>query len=197
LIEANKNIDSIISRIRSCKKDRDEVIKKLYYNKALRSMILSMILNKGGKVEDFNSIFNTSIMQFIKTVVKNKDFKINKSVNGYILGISKYIWYAELRLNAKTRVEPVETFFSLASEITPESLVIDFDKKETINKLLVNLGKNCKEVLMYWANGYKMKEIAKLVGYKSEGMAKKKKHICFKELMIFLDKNPHLKSILR
>ena len=85
----------------------------------------------------------------------------------------------------------------MASGVTPEDLVIDFSQKKLIENLLSYLGRNCKEVLMYWANGYKMKEIAKLVGYKSEGMAKKKKHLCMDKLQKHIANNPSIIAILR
>ena len=197
MLNNSKDINSIIFDIRSGKEGRDNVIKQLYYNKDLRNIMRSMIFKKGGSEDDFETVFNTSLMQFVKTVTKNSKFEINTSINSYILGISKYIWYGELRKRNKHKSEAIDNHYNLSTETTPESLVIDFSNKELISDLLLELGKKCKEVLMYWANGYKMIEIADIIGYKSAGMAKKKKHICLKELLLYLDKNPQIKSVLR
>ena len=156
-----------------------------------------MLLKKGANSDDVETIFNTSLMQFMKTVVNNKEFEISTSIDSYIIGIARYVWYNELRQQIKNRSEEIEDQYDLSTDVTPESLVIDHSQKDIIAELLSYLGKNCREVLMYWANGYKMVEIAELVGYKSPNMARKKKYKCLKELLTFLDKNPHIKSILR
>lgn len=50
-----------------------------------------MIVRKGGTLADFDLIFNTALMQFVKTVVKNREFNITSSINNYIIGIAKYV----------------------------------------------------------------------------------------------------------
>ena len=71
------------------------------------------------------------------------------------------------------------------------------DEMTLLHSLLETLGKNCKEVLLLWGNGYKMRDIADIIGYKSEEMAKKKKYQCFKTLLIYLEQNPEIKKSLR
>lgn len=156
-----------------------------------------MLRKKGADADDVETIFNTSLIQFMKTVIKNDELEISTSIDSYIIGIARFVWYKELKQRNKNRTEEIEGQYDLSSDVTPESLVIDHSQKDTISELLSNLGKNCREVLMYWANGYKMLEIAEIVGYKSPNMARKKKYKCLKELLIFVDKNPHIKSILR
>ena len=99
----------------------------------------------------------------------------------------------EIRL----RTEDIDDQYDISSDTTPESLLFDQTKIEQLNDLLGKLGKNCKEVLMYWANGYSMKEIAEMMGYKSDNMAKKKKYKCFKELLDYLEQHPEIKNTLR
>ena len=197
MTKSSNHINSTLVGIRSGKTGRDKVIKQLYNDQSLRSGIQAMLFKKGGTADDFDMVFNRALMQFIKTVVKKDNVNITTTINNYIAGIAKYVWYAELTKRKKHQAEPIENYFNIATGTTPENLVIDFSQKELIHELLQNLGKNCKEVLLYWANGYKMLEIAKLLNYKSEGMAKKKKHICFKELLAYLADKPHIKKILQ
>ena len=49
---------------------------------------------------------------------------------------------------------------------------------------------------MYWATGYTMKEIASLTDYASEGMVRKKKCQCYRELSEWLDNHPEFKNKL-
>jgi len=91
----------------------------------------------------------------------------------------------------------IDDQYDLADDYTPETLLIDHSKKEIITTLLERLGRNCKEVLLHWANGYKMAEIADIMKYKSEGMVRKKKYQCFKELLSIIETNPQIKTILK
>lgn len=186
-----------MTKIRSGKAGRDEVIGILYYDEVLRNKIRMVINKYGGKTSDFEEVFNTALMQFVKTVIKNKDMVISNTLHSYICGIAKFVWMNKSKKENKIRTEDIDDQYDISSDTTPESLLLDQSKIENLNELLEKLGKNCKEVLMYWANGYSMKEIADLMGYKSDNMAKKKKYKCFKELLDFLEKNPEVKKALR
>ncbi|MEZ4950376.1 MAG: sigma-70 family RNA polymerase sigma factor [Saprospiraceae bacterium] len=196
-METLGDIDEVISQIRSGKKGRDKIIKALYYNEKLRADLRSVVFKYGGNEDDLEMIFNTSIMQFIKTVINKRDFEIASTIPIYILGVARFLWFGELRSRNRYKTEEITDDNDFPTDITPEELLIDFNRKEMIDKLLSVLKQNCKEVLMYWANGYSMNEISQLMGYKSEGMAKKKKHFCLKELLLYIERNPHIKKILK
>lgn len=186
-----------IETIRSGKDGRDKVIGDLYGNAQIRSVVKSVVYKSGGKENHFDMVLNTTLMQFIKTVIKNEHIVITTSIKSYIGGIARFVILQELRLEKKTQTVEFDTQYDIKDSTNPESLIIDQSKKDLIKEILSQTGKNCKEVLMHWANGYKMKEIARMMSYKSEGMAKKKKHQCFKQLLEYLNDNPHIKSILR
>ncbi|MEM9545087.1 MAG: sigma-70 family RNA polymerase sigma factor [Bacteroidota bacterium] len=197
MIDPGIDIDTTFTLIRSGKSGRDQVLSMLYNDHALRSKIDSIVLKYGGQKSDCNTIFNNTLIQFVKTAVKNKDLDITSNLHAYLCGIAKYNWFNENKKELKHRTENLDDQFNISLDVTPESLVIDQGKITMLHKVLKGLGKNCKEVLMYWANGYTMDEIAKMVGYKSNMMARKKKYKCFKELLSFLEQNPDIKNVLR
>jgi len=197
LIESGIDINEVLRISRSGKTGRDEVIIYLFHDKILRSKIEYIVLKYGGQKSDFDLVFNNVIMQFLKTVIKNKDLVITSSLHSYLCGIAKYNWLNETKKESRLRSEAIEDQYDLSSNITPETLLINQGKNDLLDKLLNKLGKNCKEVLMYWANSYSMDEIAEMMGYKSNMMARKKKYKCLKELLAFLEENPDIKNILR
>ena len=197
MVETIKDIKAILSKIRSGKPGRDEVIAKLYYDEVLRNKIRAVVSQYGGQKVDFDDTFNIALMQFIKTVVKNKEMVITTSIHSYVCGIAKYVWMKKFKKENKILVEDIDNQYDIKSDTTPESLLVDQAKIEELNDLLQKLGKNCKEVLMYWANGYSMKEVAAMMGYKSDNMAKNKKYKCFKELLDYLENNPEVKNALK
>ncbi len=197
MIDSSIDISEVLKKSRSGKSGRDEVITMLYHDFILRSKIESVVLKHGGQKSDFDTVLNNVLMQFLKTVIKNKDLEINSSLHAYICGIARYNWLNETKKESKHRSENIEDQYDLSSDITPETLLINQGKIKLLEKLLSKLGKNCKEVLMYWANGYSMDEIADMMGYKSNMMARKKKYKCFQELLAFVEENPDIKNIPR
>ena len=197
MIDTTLDIERILTKIRSGKSGRDEVIGQLYYDEVLRQKIKSVVLRYGGQQHDIEEVFNTTLMQFVKTVVKNKEMAINSSLHGYLSGVAKYVWMNQSKKEKKNRSEEIDDQFDIQSDTTPESLLLDQSKVDLLGGLLQKLGRNCKEVLMYWANGYSMKEIAEMMDYKSDNMAKKKKYKCFKELLDYLEAHPEIKNALR
>lgn len=196
LIKDTEDISILLQRIRLNKVSRDQVIGELYHDSALRSSIRSMMKSKGATEEDVQEVFNICIIKFVKTVIKNSDINISHTVQSYITGIARFEWYGILRDRKKHTHQELDAWRK-TENTTPESLLIDGDQKTLILDLLNAVGDKCKEVLLLWANGYKMKEIAVSVNYKSEGMAKKKKHQCFKNLLNYIEKNPDIKNLIR
>lgn len=168
----------------------------MYKDQKLRSGIQSMVVKMGGSRDDVEEIFTTTLIQFVKTVLKNPDLTITHELRTYISGIARYVWLGRFKKN-----QPILTDNGRESdgdwEDSPETLVVRQDQKHLLHDLLKRIGKNCREVLMYWAHGYKMKEIADMMNYNSEGMAKKKKYQCFKTLVEYLDQHPEVKEALR
>lgn len=187
----------LVSKIRSGKIGRDEVISRLYHDNNLRHAIRHQILKLGASDQDVESIFNTTLMSFIKTVMKNPDLKIKNKLVTYLCGIARYSWFHELKRRGTNHISTAEFELDVPDFNTPEKLLLDQSKYHLLHTLLQKLGKNCKEVLLHWANGFSMTEIAKLMKYKSDMMARKKKYKCFRELLVFVGENPDIKKALR
>jgi DNA-directed RNA polymerase specialized sigma24 family protein len=57
----------------------------------------------------------------------------------------------------------------------------------TVQKKFETLQYKCRQLLnLYYRDGYRMKEIAELMGYKSQEMAIKQKHRCLNYLKMML-----------
>lgn len=173
------------------------VVKYLCNDTALRSSINLYVLGHYGNEEDARIVFDDMIVQFIKSVFSNQSFQLQGTLNAYLMGIAKHLWYAETKkqLRHKSIVE-LDTNMNLAEEPTAITLMLHGEKKILLQKLLSQIGKNCREVLMYWAHGYNMEEITMRMNYQSEGMTRKKKSNCLKELIALIHNNPQLKTAL-
>ncbi|HKK88634.1 MAG TPA: hypothetical protein VJ917_07270, partial [Saprospiraceae bacterium] len=84
-------------------------------------------------------------------------------------------------------------------EAMPEGITFQghFELKEILQQLLSQLGDMCKQLLIYWAEGYKMKEIATKMHIVSDTAVRKRKHSCLKKLLAIVNQDEEIKTVLQ
>jgi len=198
LTKGHADIETLINKIRSSVAGRNQIIKDLYYDTGLKNSIRNFVIKKGGDQSDFEDVFNFTLVQFVKTVLTKKDFSISTPLNNYLFGIARNLLFQKLGDKLKNRTQDFEEGMLTETDSNhPEQIFLLGEKSDIVNRVLGNIGKRCKEVLMLWSMGYSMKEIAKEMNYKSEIMARKKKCLCLKELLLYLEANPQITEQLR
>ena len=60
-------------------------------------------------------------------------------------------------------------------------------KKWFLDKMLSEVGETCQQVLKMWQLSYSMEEISKEMSLSSPNMAKKKRFLCHKRLMLLIE----------
>lgn len=183
--------------VRAGKSERDQAVKLLYFDKMIVSDISRIVHSGGGDRDDVKIVHSEALMQFVKTAVGNAELAIAGSLRGYIVGIAKFVWYKKVTKKTKHRVQDIDEQHNITDGIAVDDLVIKMENSHLLQDLLTKMGETCKEVLMHWAHGFKMAEIAKMVGYSGEAMAKKKKYQCMKKLLAYIADHPQIKEALR
>lgn len=189
-------VEEIVANIREGKKGREAAIRVLYSDSKLRNGIGRVVKNILGSHEFLDDIFNLTLVQIIKNVMKNPDFEIDTNLNSYLFGISRYLCLAKLREKNNTFSTVHEEFEMISDEVTIDLQIINTERRITLHRVLKQLGSKCKEVLLHWAGGFSMKETAKILGYASDGVVRKKKHACMKALTVFMNEHPDIKKEL-
>ena len=190
--------DEILTLLRGDKTARIKGIRSLMQLNEFRNHLNAYIMNNSGNKDDATMILSDTLIAFSKKVFKEKEFKPNNGIVAYLIGIAKFKWLDELK-KRKQRIPTTElTHTNIPNEEYGNlNLLIRGEKANLLKSILSLMKVNCKEVIMYWAGKYKMSEIAKMLGYKSEGVARKKKSECMKELLIYLSEHPKVKAQLR
>ena len=99
------------------------------------------------------------------------------------LGIAKGILRNKVKRDARTDlIEDSLQFDEVATE-SPETELLDKERKAILDALLDKVGGRCKNVMLMWANGYSMPEITDKLGFSSEVMARKTKFKCKEKLV--------------
>lgn len=127
-------------------------------------------------------LYQKSFTIFYFNVKDEKITALKSNISTYLYGIGKNL-VKELFREQKNKVQldevpEIETasddLFRLEEEAHQRGLV---------KKIMDKLGEPCKSILlMYYFKNFSMESIALSLGYKNEGVAKKKKCLCLKKI---------------
>lgn len=194
---STQDLNNLLAGIRGNRQERRQAILSITGDKELRNKILIYVKNHGGSQTEAETVYNDMIVTFIKIIHSRNEFSLDRPLAAYLMGISKNIWYNEIRKNNRLKTSDLDKVAEQKDDsISAVELLIKDDRAVILNKILDQMKAKCKEVLMYWSGNYKMKEIASFLGYKSEGVARKKKSECMKELLSYLADKPFIKKQL-
>lgn len=184
---------NIVAEVRASLESRNRVIKSLYNDENIKSRVIGTLIKKGCKEEMAKDFFSDAILNFIKACYK-PEFEV-RNVPNYIVGIAKFLFLNWVTKSSKEQL--IDETKIVESQESPEIVLIREERKNPLQKLLSQLDETCRKVLLLWSHKKRMKEIAVEMNYKSEGMARKKKHQCLRKLYQIVNDNPALKDDLR
>lgn len=171
----------IVEKVKVDLESRNAVIKELYNNGQLRKTISAYVHTNGGNKTDIDDLLTYGIMNFIKQCYRPL-FELQKPAEGYIFSIIKYEWMN--RNKKKIHLVDEDKRPEWTTGETIEETIIGNERMSALRVALKTLDEKCRKVLTMWASSIKMREIALQLNYKSEGMARKKKHECLGKLKL-------------
>lgn len=174
--------------------ERNKVIKELYNDPGVRRAVIGTMVKIGATEKKAEDLLTDSIVNFVKACYK-PGFAIKSSLKNYLITTAKNIYLKEVTKN-KIEISTNDMSGDASYDDSIEIHLIADEKKRLLMQLLDKLDDTCRQVLMLWATNKRMKEIAQKMTYKSEGMARKKKHQCLQKLYGVVAANPGIKSQL-
>lgn len=193
------NLAECFQRIKQSSTERNEVLISIHNNLHLKNTIKSYLKSKGASEFELNQLFNETLVALIKTGFASNNIHVfSGDLEPYLMGIARNLWYQECK-KRKREISLPEVISHQTADDQPvaEEIFLTKERYSLLHAVLDKLRSNCRAVLMHWANGFSMTEIAEKLGYQSEGMARKKKSQCLAELNDFLFQNPHIKLQLQ
>jgi RNA polymerase sigma factor (sigma-70 family) len=188
MITTDMSADSIEIQLSKIKNGDDQFLKRLYENK--RPAFVSWFqkrytLTRQESVDLFQKAF--SIFYF--NVKDGKIVTLKSTIETYIVGIGKILMKEEFRRNSRlTSLDEIPDV-----HVSDYSMLRNDDKaheQSLVGKILQALEEPCKSLLtMYYFNNYSLAHIAEVLGYKNQGVAKKKKCLCLKSVRNLLMEN--------
>ena len=187
--------DEIVEMIRSGGREMSKAIDFLYSEKGVRIEILRFLISKRTSRVDAEDFFQEAMKIFVLKT-RNGAYKRESSIKNFLFGIVKNLSHTSQVTKERRRLLMEKKIENGDQAISPEKMMIKEEQKVILRELLKSLGEKCQKVLELWRLNYSMQEIAKELDYKSEMMARKKKHTCMKKLVeIVHSRNDLLESL--
>lgn len=155
------------------------IYKQYYYN------INYFIRKNQGSEDDASDIFQEAIIIIYRKIKENDLIFEKSSFKGYLFSVCRFLWLKQLE---KRRLEKEKLNDSLPyqEDLYDDNfneLVSKNERYGLYQKHFGTLSTDCQKLMQLFFEKVSLKEIAKVMGYKSEKYAKKRKFKC-KELLI-------------
>ncbi len=152
------------------------------------------INNNSGSDEDAQDMYQDGVL-VIYQKIKSDNLTLNCSFNTYLYSVCRLLWLKQLEKRKKSieYAEESEKLVELDDDIlkfynSNERYVIYQDHFR-------KLSQNCQKILELYMARIQLKEIANILGYKSDLYVKKRKHQCKEKLVNSIKNDPRFKEL--
>ena len=179
----------IISSILKGGVERQRALGYVYNKTNSKSKIFRIISKFGIDAGEASDIFHDGIIT-LDNCIRTQKFRGESSVDTYLFSICKFLalnyWRKKKKLIYIEDITKVNNF-EINNTINIFDDFIRQEEKNIIEKLLEDVGETCKQILKLWQLSYSMEEISQLMQLSSPNMAKKKRFLCHKRLMLLIE----------
>ncbi len=168
--------------IAGLRKRDNRVLQYIYKN--TYNPVKQLVLNNAGSENDAEDIFQEALIIIFKKLKEDQKFALTSAFTTYIYSISRLLWLKQLRNIKKIEIDPLNRDHEERLEFEPPSPVQDKDLRMAIyQRTLLQIPEDCQNILRLTAQDLTSSEIARTLGFRSEGYVRKRRHFC-KEYLI-------------
>lgn len=164
---------------------RNDTIVLQHIYKNFYSKINFFIKKNSGDDDDANDIFQEAIIIVFRKLKANELVLDDCTFETYLYSVCRFLWLKQLE-KRKIEKEKIKDNHEYNDDIYDDELekVADLNERYRLyQKHFINLGKDCQKILQLYFDKVPLKNIAQIMGFKSEKYAKKRKFKC-KEYLI-------------
>ncbi|MBC7391601.1 MAG: sigma-70 family RNA polymerase sigma factor [Opitutaceae bacterium] len=166
-----------------------------YLYKSALPQITKFICMNNGDEDEAKDIFQDAVVSLFTTVKLGK-YDTAKDVNGFLFFVSRNLWINYVKRRGR-QMDITKMHLSMYEE-NQEAVIITSEKEDQINQFLEKAGSKCRQVLKYVIyDDYSMKEIAKLMNFANEAVAKTTHHRCKQKLIDLVANNKTLINLFK
>jgi len=168
--------------IMGLRKRDNRVLQYIYKNSF--NAVKQLVIHNAGSDSDAEDIFQEALIIIFKKLRENDDFKLTANFTTYIYSISRLIWLKHLKQIKKIEIDPLNRDMEERIEFEEPLPVEDKDLRMAIyQRTLSQIPEDCQKILRLTAEDITSREIARQLGFRSEGYVRKRRHFC-KEYLV-------------
>ncbi len=172
-------------------RDKDTKVLDYIYENYFQQ-IKTFIGNNQGSHEDAKDVYQDALLVIYQKAVKN-NLSLSCSFNTYLYSVCRLLWLKKLEQERNTRIIAEDS----ESHVEIEPGLIELTEMNERYKLYQDhfrrMSYSCQKVLELFLAGIPLKEIANILGFKSEQYAKKRKHQCKEKLISNIKSDPEFR----
>lgn len=174
---------------------RSTVILEYVYEECY-PLIRNLVLKNSGETEDVQDIFQDAMVILFRKL-KTEDLELQCSFKTFLFSICNHLWLQRL----ERRKKETNVFRTVAQtvELSEDELIEIYDeeaeKYRIYQKHFLGLDEECQNLLRIFLKKLSIREIADIMGYKTEKYAKVKKFRCKEELKRNIMNDPAYRNL--
>ena len=181
--------------IAGLRKRDNRVLQYIYKN--TYNPVKQLILNNAGSENDAEDIFQEALIVIFKKLKEDQKFELTSAFTTYIYSISRLLWLKHLRNIKKIEIDPLNRDHEEKIEFEPPSPVQDKDLRMAIyQRTLLQIPADCQNILRLTAQDLTSLEIARQLGFRSEGYVRKRRHFCKEYLINKIKEDPDYQAMM-
>ncbi len=168
--------------INGLRKRDNRVLQYIYKNSF--NAVKQLVVHNAGSDSDAEDIFQEALIIIFKKLRDDADFKLTANFTTYIYSIARLIWLKHLKQIKKIEIDPLNRDMEERIEFEEPLPVEDKDLRMAIyQRTLSQIPEDCQKILRLTAEDITSREIARKLGFRSEGYVRKRRHFC-KEYLV-------------
>jgi RNA polymerase sigma factor (sigma-70 family) len=174
----------------------DYIINFIY--KEFFPLIRFLVTQNGGTDEDAEDTFQDGII-IIHNKININQFVLTSSFKTYMYSVCRNLWLQKLnkRKAIFDKLSDVEEYIDLPKAMLAEANVEETEMHRIIQIHFLSLHDDCQKVLRLFTKNIPLREITKIMGFKTENYAKTRKYLCKEELKKRIADDPRSQKFFR
>jgi RNA polymerase sigma factor (sigma-70 family) len=174
----------------------DYIINFIY--KEFFPLIRFLVTQNGGTDEDAEDTFQDGII-IIYNKININQFVLTSSFKTYMYSVCRNLWLQKLnkRKAIFDKLSDVEEYIDLPKAMLAEANVEETEMHRIIQIHFLSLHDDCQKVLRLFTKNIPLREITKIMGFKTENYAKTRKYLCKEELKKRIADDPRSQKFFR
>jgi RNA polymerase sigma factor (sigma-70 family) len=167
-----------------------------YVYKEFFPTIKYLITTNSGSEIDAEDVFQDALVIIFKKV-RSDGLVLTSSFKTYLYSVCRNLWLQRLDKKAfSSEFLELENLNELQDTIQFEFADTENEKYKLFQQHFLDLGEDCQKVLKLFLQKVPLKEIADIMGFKSEKYAKTRKFMCKEKLKQQILNDPRFKKLI-